>query len=136
MGGLRKSAFQVKTTVIDFLEFGGAIGKYGTGLYFEAPSNCILLSIAPFRPFTSAGLATVSFGWRSIDLAIPQSNDFEFVNNAAIAGLTPPVVGNVPCAFLSKTQGSFAWELTYSIAAFALTDFNAVCTMVYIQLDQ
>jgi hypothetical protein len=138
MGGLRKSAFQVKSTVIDFLEFGGAVGTYGTGLFFDAPNSTILLSLPVFRDFTSGGLATVSFGWRSTDLAVPVADPIAFVNAAAFGGFVAGPVLQAPINFLSQNAvpvAQFAWELTFTIGVAPLTDYNVFASIIYISLD-
>lgn len=138
MGGLRKSAFQVKTTVIDFLEFGGAVGTYGTGLFFDAPSNTVLLAMPVFRPFLSGGLATISLGWRSTDIAIPAADPIAFVNAAPFAGFIPGGSINAPQNFLAQNAvpvSQFTWELTFTIGVAPLTDYNMVASMIYISLD-
>lgn len=108
----------------NFLSEGGAIGTYRLGLFIDSFSLVDFFFVQPKVAFTSAGLATISFGF--------------IINGASFpAGivLPQPFGGPFPVASPTGFTNSFPLEITMSIAVAPLTGGSCLVFAEYFNAD-
>lgn len=108
----------------NFNDVGGAIGTYRLGLFIDSFSLVDFFFVQPKVGFTSAGLATISFGYISNGASFP----------ASIVAATP-FGGPFPVISPTGFTNSSPLEITMSIAVAPLTGGSCLVFAEYFNAD-